>query len=77
MLCTTTSVDNPNKKGLSNNEMPPKSFMSNFLGALHRLPSHAGEGLGGLDFYVGFAIISVEDAAADASIDFCSKRRAI
>ena len=34
-LCTTTSVDNPNKKGLSNNEMPPKSFMSNFLGALH------------------------------------------
>jgi hypothetical protein len=42
-----------------------------------RLLSHAGEGLGGLDFYVGFAIISVEDAAADASIDPCSKRRAI
>ena len=34
-----------------------------------RLPCHAGEGLGGLDFYVGFAIISVEDAGADASID--------
>ena len=41
-----------------------------------RLPSHAG-GLGGLDFYVGFAIINVKDAGADASIDFCSKRRAI
>ena len=38
-----------------------------------RLPSHTGEGLGGLDFYVGFAIISVKDAG----IDFCSKRRAI
>ena len=42
-----------------------------------RLPSRAGEGLGGLDFYVGFAIISVKDAGADASIDPCSKRRAI
>ena len=30
-------------------------------------------GLGGLDFYVGFAIISVKDAG----IDFCSKRRAL
>ena len=38
-----------------------------------RLTSHAGEGLGGLDFYVGFAIISVKDAG----IDPCSKRRAI
>ena len=33
-----------------------------------RLPSHA-EGLGGLDFYVGFAIISTERAGADACID--------
>lgn len=36
-----------------------------------------GGGLRGLDFYVGFAIISVEAAGADASIDPCSKRRAI
>ena len=34
MLCTTTSVDNPNKKGLSNNEMPPKSSFIQLLGGI-------------------------------------------
>ena len=52
-------------------------YMKNSTMLASRLPSHAGEGLGGLDFYVGFAIISTERAGADACIDPCSKRRAI